>query len=92
MLEKPVRILSEPPIRRAPRWLDERDIPMFWTKDPQERFGVGRARPHLNVERLMDETTVGSPERGQFEDEILESHGRWRMLFRTWIDFGSLSR
>jgi len=76
VLEESVGILPDPSIRRSPRGLNERDVPVFRAEHPQQRFRVGRPRSDLDIERLMNQTALNGPEGGEFEDQILKGHDR----------------
>src|SRR5262245_19289249 len=79
VLERTIRILTEPAIGGAPRRLHVGDVPMGGTEDPQERFRMHGARANLGVERLLDRAAPGGPELRQFEDQPLKRHHlSWR--------------
>src|SRR4030095_11187731 len=72
MLEETLRVLAEPPVRRPARRLHVGNTPRRRTEHSQKRLGMHRARAHLDVERLLQETAARDPEFGQFEDELLQ--------------------
>ena len=70
-----VRVLAVAPVGRAPRRLDEGDVPRLGPDRAQERRRVVGARADLRVVRLDDEAAALRPEALQREDEVLEVHG-----------------
>ena len=56
VLEQPVRVLAEPTVGRTPRRLHVGHVPRRRAEHPQKRFRVHRARTHLDVERLLQQT------------------------------------
>jgi len=94
VLEQSVRILPEPAVVGTPGGLHVGDVPRPGTKDTEQGLRVRRSGPDFKVERLLDQTTPRSPERGEFENEVLEGHcsGSRLSSFITRIDFNSFSR
>ena len=79
VLEETVRVLAEASVGGPPRRLHVGDAPRLGAEHAQKRFGVHRSRAHLDVERLLEETTPGGPELGELEDELLKrDHGKGR--------------
>ena len=62
-------------VGRAPAGLHEGDVVRFRPQDAQEGGVMKRPRPHLHVDRLLDQTAVLGPVALQLEDEILQVHG-----------------
>src|SRR6185437_9596772 len=68
------------------------DAPGLVAEHPQKRLGVHGAGPHLDVERLLDETALRRPIFGKFEDEILQRHSSGLSSLTTRADRNSFSR
>src|ERR1700687_1706726 len=91
MLEYAVGVLSEAAVVRTPRRLHVSHAPRLWPQHAEECFGVRRSRPHLKIERLLNDAPLRRPECRQLQNEVLEGHERF-ISFSTLMDSGSRPR
>ena len=92
MLEQAVGVFAEAPVHWPARRLDVGHVPGLRPEHPQERLRVHRARTHLDVHRLLDETALGGPVVRELENQILECHGAGLNSFTTRAERSSFSR
>src|SRR5712692_2775606 len=92
VLEQPMGILTEAAVRRTPRRLHVRDVPVPGPEHAQKRFRMHRAGADLDVERLLQRAAARGPELGEPEDQALERHGPHRAETRSHLLVFSVTR
>ena len=76
VLEQPIRILSEPSVVRTTRRLDVGHAPRLGSQHAEQRFRMRGPGSDFQIERLLQQASMGSPERRQLENEILKCHAQ----------------
>jgi hypothetical protein len=71
---KPVRIFPISPVGGTPGRLHVGDVPGLGAQHPEKGRGVHRARPHLNIIRLLDDTSPFGEEFFESNDHVLIVH------------------
>ena len=76
VLEQPIRVLSEPAVVGTTRWLDVGDAPRLRAEHAEQRLRMRSPGADFEIERLLQQASMGRPERRQLENEILKRHAQ----------------
>jgi hypothetical protein len=83
VLVEAIRIVAVSSIRRTPAWLHIRCSIRLRPESAQKRLGTRSSRAHLDIKRLLDDTTAIAPILLQLQNDFLE---RWR--FQCHVNSG----